>query len=300
MNFTRRSFIKNNTLALSGMALFPKILSATADTSTLTGVQLYIVRKDMKKDPVATLKKLKSQGYKDVEHAGYENRKFYGYTPEDFKKLLNDIGLEMVSGHSYLGGEQWDKSKNDFTDEWKYTFEDAAKVGMKFVLSPGLDESLCKNEDDFKWYMELFNKTGELSKKSGITFGYHNETAEFAQKLNGTILYDLLLQLTNPDTVTQQIDIGNMYPTGGRAMDYLKKYPGRFMLMHVKDMKKKSSGEGYENTPLGTGVVGVKDIVDYAKKTGMKYFIIEENAYDGKTPLECAGESLGIMKSWGY
>ena len=124
----------------------------------------------MEKDPAGTLKRLAEMGYKHVEHAGYENRKFYGYSIADFKKLLNDNGLKMASGHSFLGSKQWDKTANDFTDEWKYTIEDAAAVGMKYVISPGVDEDLCKNADDFKWYMELFNKTGALCKKSGITF----------------------------------------------------------------------------------------------------------------------------------
>ena len=197
----------------------------------------------MKKDPAGTLKQLAAMGYKDVEHAGYEDRKFYGYSPADFKKFLNDTGLTMVSGHSYLGAEAWDKSANDFTDEWKHTFEDAAAVGMKYVFSPGVDESLCKNENDFKWYMELFNKTGALAKKSGIQFGYHSESSEFDHYLNNKRLYDILLDTTDKNLVAQQIDIGNMYGPGGRAMDYLKKYPGRFIAMHVKDEIKSNDAD---------------------------------------------------------
>jgi sugar phosphate isomerase/epimerase len=206
----------------------------------------------------------------------------------------------MESGHSFLGADKWDKAKNDFTDEWKYTMDDAAKIGMKYVISPGVDEDVCKTADDFKWYMELFNKTGELSKKAGVTFAYHNEGYEFSHSLDNTLLYDLLLKLTDPSLVAQQIDIGNMYTPGGRAMDYLKRYPGRFALMHVKDVIKKESGEGYQSTPLGTGLVGVKDAIDFARRSGTKYFIIEENRYHNKTALECAEENLKIMKQWGY
>ena len=195
----------------------------------------------MKKDPAGTLKHLAEMGYKHVEHAGYENRKFYNYSIADFKKLLNDNGLKMASGHSFLGSKQWDKTKNDFTDEWKYTIEDAAAVGMKYVISPGVDEDLCKKSDDFKWYMELFNKTGALCKKSGITFAFHNESYEFNHSLDGTVLYELLLKLTDHSLVAQQIDIGNMYEPGGRALDYLKRYPGRYTLMHVKDEIKKAA-----------------------------------------------------------
>ena len=302
MNNSRRKFIKQSSLALAGTALVSnKIFSSNKASSHILGIQLYSVRDDMKRDPAGTLKQLAAMGYKDVEHAGYENRKFYGHSIKDFKKLLSDTGLTMISGHSYLGAEAWDKSTNDFTDEWKHTFEDAAAVGMKYVFSPGVDESLCKNETDYKWYMDLFNKTGALAKKSGIQFGYHSESSEFDHYLNNKRLYDILLDTTDKNLVAQQIDIGNMYGPGGRAMDYLKKYPGRFIAMHVKDeIKSNKANRDYESTVLGKGVVGVKDIVDYARKTGTNYFIIEQESYQDKTPIECAKEDLAIMKQWGF
>jgi sugar phosphate isomerase/epimerase len=301
MKTTRRTFIRNSSLTIASAAILPNMLQAAGKKNKdVVGVQLYIVRKDMRDDPAGTLKKLKNMGYEYVEHAGYENRKFYGYTPEDFKKFLSDIGLKMDSGHSGLDASRWDKTKNDFTDEWKYTFDDAAKVGMKYVLSPGVDEDLCKNMDDFKWYMDLFNKTGALAKKAGVTFGYHSESYEFDHMLGNTRLYDLLLKMTDPSVVAQQIDIGNMYAPGGRAMDYLTRYKGRFALMHVKDVKKKASGDGYESAALGTGVVGVKEAIDFARDNGTKYFIIEAAPTQGQTALQACEENLKIMKQWGY
>ena len=302
MNNTRRKFIKQSSLALAGAALVSnKIFSMNNASNHTLGIQLYSVRDDMEKDAAGTLKQLAAMGYKDVEHAGYEDRKFYGYSPADFKKFLSDIGVTMVSGHSYLGAKAWDKTSNDFTDEWKHTFEDAAAAGLKYVFSPGVDESLCKNESDYKWYMELFNKTGELAKKSGIQFGYHSESSEFDHYLNNKRLYDILLETTDKNLVAQQIDIGNMYGPGGRAMEYLKKYPGRFIAMHVKDeIKSSKANRDYESTVLGKGVVGVKDILDYAKKNGTQLFIIEQESYQDKTPIECAKEDLSAMKQWGF
>jgi len=290
---------------MAGTALLPGfIFQQQKAVNPIVGIQLWTVKDYMEKDPAGTLKQLAKMGYTHVEAAGYEKRKFYGYTAADFKKLLSDNGLKMPSGHSFLGAEVWDKTNNDFTDEWKYTIEDAAAVGMTYLLSPGVDESVSKNMDDFKRYMELFNKTGELCKKTGVTFGYHNENYEFNHRLNGTRLYDLLLQLTDKNLVVQQIDIGNMYEPGGRAMDYLKRYPGRFLLMHVKDEMKRnapaSNGQIYESTVLGKGVVGVKSIIDYARKTGTKYFIIEQESFQNKTSLECANEDRKVMKKWGY
>lgn len=209
----------------------------------------------------------------------------------------------MPSGHTVMRGEHWNAGSNDFSDEWKNTVEDAAAVGQQFVISPWLDESLRKDYNGLLKFMEVFNKSGELCKKSGMKFGYHNHDFEFSESLNGKKLFDIILENTDPSLVAQQLDVGNMYGAGGRALDIFKKYPGRFESMHVKDEIKSEKGEmgGYESTILGKGVLPVKDIVDAGRKSGgTKHFIIEQESYQGKTPLDCVKEDLAIMKKWGY
>ncbi|WP_143306212.1 TIM barrel protein [Chitinophaga vietnamensis] len=305
MNESRRNFLKYSSLAIGGAALLPATLQAAFKGKGITGIQLYSVRDDMKKDPAGTLKQLAAMGYTTVEHANYVNRKFYGYTTTEFKKLLKGLGLKMPSGHTVLRPQHWDAAKKDFTDEWKYTVEDAAAMGQHYVISPWLDESLRKTYDDFKTYMDVFNKCGELCKKSGMKFGYHNHDFEFSTELNGRKLFDLILQNTDPSLVAQQLDIGNMYHAGGIAMDILKKYPNRFELMHVKDEIKSSGkgemGGGYESTVLGKGIIPVKDIIKLGLQAGgTKYFIIEQESYQDKTPLASAKEDLKAMRSWGF
>lgn len=301
---SRRTFIKSTAITIAGISIFPENILKLKDNDHVLGLQLYTVRDDMKKDPAGTLKLLAAMGYKNVEHAGYHDRKFYGYSIPDFKNLLKDIGLKMESGHNPLTAKNWDSSSNDFTDEWKYTIDDAAAVGLKYMISPGVDENLCKSMDDFKHYIDMFNKTGELCKKAGINFAFHNESYEFNHSLDGIVLYDLILELSDKSLVAQQIDIGNMYEPGGRPLDYLKKYPGRFLLMHVKDELKRDTpeknGNTYENTLLGKGVIGVKEVIDLAAKSGTKYFIIEQEEYQGKAPLDCAEEDLKTMNGWGF
>ncbi|HEY0432728.1 MAG TPA: sugar phosphate isomerase/epimerase, partial [Chitinophagaceae bacterium] len=143
--YTRRSFVKHGALTLAGASLLSRNLMSMFKDGSFTGVQLYSVRDDMKTDPAGTMKKLADMGYTHVEHANYVNRKFYGYSPADFKKLLGDLGLQMKSGHTVMGHDAWDESKNDFTDKWKYTVEDAATVGQQYVISPWLDESYRKD-----------------------------------------------------------------------------------------------------------------------------------------------------------
>jgi sugar phosphate isomerase/epimerase len=89
----------------------------------------------MNNDPLGTLTKLAEMGYKHVEHANYDDRKFYGYSAGEFKKVLSDLGLQMPSGHTVLGKDHWDAGKKDFTDDWKHTVEDAAALEQKFVVS---------------------------------------------------------------------------------------------------------------------------------------------------------------------
>jgi len=302
MNISRRIFLRNSTFALAGTTLLSRQLLSQAKDKHILGIQLYSVRDDMKKDPSVTLKNLADIGYKYVEHANYVDRKFYGYNAADFKKLLKDMGLEMRSGHTVMGRQHWDEGKKDFTDAWKYTVEDASKVGQDFVISPWLDESYRKNYDDLKKYMEVFNKSGELCKKSGMRFGYHNHDFEFREKLNGEKVYDIILKNTDPQLVIQQLDIGNLYNGGGNAMDVVKQYPGRFLSLHVKDEIPASSGnEKYESAVLGVGIVNVKDVLAEVRKNNENvHYIIEQESYQGKSPLQCAKEDLGIMKSWGY
>ncbi len=223
-----------------------EFLPTNSRRNILPGVQLYSVREDMMKDPLGTLKQIAAMGYQHVEHANYINRKFYGYTAKEFRKVLDDLGLKMPSGHTVMGKGHWDAAKKDFTDAWKYTVEDAAICGQLFVISPWLDDSLRKTYDDILAYMEVFNKSGELCKKSGMKFGYHNHDFEFSQQLNGQSVYDIILNNTDPKLVMQQLDIGNLYNGGAKAIDIVKKFPGRFESMHVKDEILASSG--HENT----------------------------------------------------
>jgi sugar phosphate isomerase/epimerase len=302
MSHSRRSFIKQSALALTAASILPNHLFAAASAKKTLGLQLYSVRDDMKKDPSGTLKKLAEMGYKHVEHANYIDHKFYGYTQPEFKKLLDGLGLKMPSGHTRMNAEHWDSTKKDFTDDWKKTVEDAAAMGQQYVISPWLDDSLRKNYDDLVRYLEVFNKSGELCKKSGMKFGYHNHDFEFSVKLNDTTVFDIILNNTDPSLVMQQLDIGNMYNAGAKALEIVNKYPGRFVSMHVKDeIKSTSPNEPYESTILGKGILPVKEIIDLGKKSGgTTLFIIEQESYQGLAPVDCAKEDLKVMHTWGY
>ena len=301
MTTSRRTFLKNSAFLLAGTALLSKTSFAASKPSEILGLQLYSVRDDMKKDPVGTLTQLAKMGYKNVEHANYIDGKFYGYSPIEFKKILNDLGLKMPCGHTVMGKDHWDAGKKVFTDTWKKTVEDAAFVGQKYVISPWMDETMRKTYDDMLRYMEVFNKSGELCQKSGMKFGYHNHWFEFTEKLNDVKVFDIIMQKIDPKLVAMQLDIGNMYIGGGKALDILGQYPGRFELIHVKDEIASNTPDKFESSVLGKGIIPTKEAIDLGRKIGgTTVFIIEQESYQNATALESVKEDLEVMKKWGY
>jgi len=302
MKTSRRTFIKTGAMALAGTALLNKSAFPLQKQKGIVGLQLYSVRQDMSKDPLGSLTQLAKMGYEYVEHANYVNRKFYGYGAKEFRKILDDLGLKMISGHTVMGRQHWDETANDFSDSWKYTVEDAGVLGQKYVVSPSMDSSMRKTYDDFKRYMDIFNKCGELCQKQGMKFGYHNHDFEFSERLNDEQLFDIMMKSMDPDLVVIQLDIGNLYNGGAIALDVVNQYPGRFENIHVKDEIKSGSGnQRYESCILGEGIVDCRKVVDLATKIGgTKVYIIEQESYQGKTPMECVKADLEIMRQWGY
>jgi len=304
MKTSRRMFIRTGAMAIAGSALIRNEAFAIPPKKKkgIVGLQLYSIRDEMEKDPLGSLKQVAAMGYEYVEHASYRNRKFYGYPAAEFRKILDDLGLNMISGHTVMEREHWDEAKQDFSDSWKWTVEDAAVLGQKYVVSPSMDNSMRKQYDDFMRYMGVFNKCGELCKKNGMKFGYHNHDFEFSEKLNDIRLFDIMMKSMDPELVVVQLDIGNMYNGGAVALEIVNKYPGRFENLHVKDeIKSESGNEEYESCIIGEGIVEAKKVLKLAKKIGgTQVYIIEQESYQGKAPMDCVKADLEIMKEWGY
>lgn len=302
MQTSRRNFVKTGALAAIGAAIMPHPVFGSMKPRAMVGIQLYSIREDMTNDPVGTLKELAKMGYVYLEHANYIDRKFYGFSPQDFRKLLDDLGMQMPSGHTVMGKHHWDDGKNDFSDSWKYTVEDAAVLGQRWVISPSMDNSMRSKYEDFRKYMDVFNKCGELCNRLGMKFGYHNHDFEFSEKLNGEKLFDIMMKSLDPSLVAMQLDTGNLYNGGGIAVDVMNQYPGRFEIIHVKDEIESTSGhEKYESALLGSGIVNIQKVLELASTVGgTACYIIEQESYQDKTPLECARINLETMKNWGY
>lgn len=298
----RRVFLTQASFAAASMLVIPRALANFKGKRPLVGMQLYCVRNEMKNDPLGTLKGLSAMGYRHVEHANYIAGKFYGYTPAEFKKLLTDLGMTMPSGHTVLAPRHYDAATKVFTDEWKKTIEDAAFMGQKFVISPSMDGKVRKSYDDLMQMLEMFNKSGELCKPYGMHFGYHNHDFEFSEKHGERTLYEIILAETDPTLVMQQLDTGNLFNGGANALEIIKKYPGRFTSLHIKDAIPLPDNQSrYESTVLGKGVSGIQEILKMvSKQKQVPHLIIEQEAYQGNAPMDCMKENLAVMKKWGY
>ena len=298
MNSSRRTFIKNSSIILAGSALVSNpYASAINNKQEKLAIQLCSVDKEMHDDAERTLTTLKKIGYKYVEHAGYVSRKFYGFSPLEFRSLVNDCGLTLLSGHTVLRLQHWDEANQTFTPEWHNIIEDAAMAGQQFLITPWLDRSLWNDEKKLKGFMEVFNRSGELCKKAGLQFGYHNHDFEFTHTFGSQRLYDIILQHTDPKLVAQQLDIGNISHHEFPVTDILAQYPGRFHLMHVKDKTQTNEKyRGYKSVTVGDGLLDMNSIIAKARLTGGTYnFIIELENDSTLEPFNCAKKNYEVF-----
>lgn len=243
------------------------------------GLQLYTVRAELSKDFDGTLRKVAAIGYKEVEAAGY-----YKKTAADFRKSIQNAGLTLPAGHYSL---------QDLLDGTEAKLAFAQEAGLRYVIcsfpfvaNPGRfhadkyyqEISAGITLDDWKWNFDQFNHMGEQVKKAGMRFGYHNHNIEF-RKVNGVLVYDEMLRLTDPALVTMEMDIGWVAATGNDPVAYLEKYPQRYELLHVKDIKPGPpaiEGEGTGSTELGRGTIDWKKVFATAKKASIKHYFVEQ------------------------
>jgi len=265
-NVSRRSFIKAGALLMAT----PMLSNWEMKAQSKIGLQLYTLRNELSKDLEGTLKKVAAIGYKEVELFGYTDGKFFGKTTKEFKAMLKGLGLDPVSGHYGAGVERKDV-KGTLSNDWQRACDDAAELGQKYVNCAYLTEGERKSIDDYKKYVDLFNKSGEVAKKAGLQFGYHNHDFEF-KKMDGQLPYDLIAS-TDPELVKLELDMYWIVKAGLDPVDLFKKYPGRFPLWHVKDMDKGDQSFA----EVGTGSIDFKKIFDARKIAGMKHFFVEQD-----------------------
>jgi len=259
----RRTFVKNTSAAIAASLILPANIMAMPRKKVI-GIQLYTMRDQINEDFLGTLDKISNIGFNAVEAAGYSDGKFYSYTPMEYKKIIEDRGMIPQSSHSNVTLDNADK-----------LIEDTKEAGMSYLVVPYLAKERRETLDDYKRVAEEFNKIGEKCNNAGLKFGYHNHAFEF-EKINGEIPYDILLEETESDLVTMQLDTYWMLYGGYNPVDYFNKYPGRFGLWHIKDM---TAGDEKKSTEIGNGIIDFNEIFSYKKKAGMEYFYLEQEEF---------------------
>jgi sugar phosphate isomerase/epimerase len=289
----RRSFIKSASMYSAGALLVPSIPSWLNMKPATIGLQLYTVRDAMQADPTGTLAKVAQIGYNSLEGATYTGtEKFYGMDPKTFKEVLKNNGLVMRSCHYRLGEDVTDGAmKGTILDDWKRAADDAAALGLKYMVCAWLSPKERLGLDHYKKLAKDFNKAAETCKAAGLQFCYHNHDFEFEQEA-GKYKYDVLLDETDPALVKMEMDLYWVSKAGQDPIKLFEKHPGRFPLWHLKDM---DATADHAFTEVGNGTIDFKKIFTHAKTAGMKYFFVEQDKCPG-SPFDSITKSITYIK----
>jgi sugar phosphate isomerase/epimerase len=299
---TRRDFIKLSasgalgTFVLSSFSgkTVGKYSSAKDDVDPKTfglALQLYTIRDAMSADAPGSLKKVADMGYKYIELAGYAKRKFYGYEPAEFRKLVNDLGMEILSSHTQV------EAQGITLDNAKIMAEDHAKLGVQYCIQPWVVEEARKTVANYQKMVADWNMVGKIMKEYQIQFGYHNHNFEFNTVEGMVPFYDIFMKEMDKDLITMEIDLFWVTKAGQDPVEIFKKYPGRFQLFHMKDMYTREAPFFTTNgvsdfAPVGEGIINFKEILAASKVAGMKYMIVEQDSTKDGKPFDAAKTSI--------
>jgi len=282
-----------NSLTLIAFALtmmaFAVSSCSTREKGKNIGLQLYSIRDSIKKDVPGSIRKVAGMGYRFVEPAGYAGGKFYNLSPEEFKALCLKNGMNVLSSHTGRPApapEDWDAAMA----WWDTCIAAHLAVGAKYIVQPSMGRDAYESLEGITRYCDYFNAVGEKCNKAGIRFGYHNHSREFTTIFDSTVvLYDFMLQNTDPEKVFFQLDLYWCVEGGADPVDYFTKYPGRFELWHIKD-----------EAELGaSGKMDFEKIWKSAGVSGMKYGIVEVEKYNYDQFTSCR-MSLEFLNNAGY
>ena len=228
-------------------------------------------------------------GYKSVETANYVNRKFYGVTPEQFKADCEAAGLIALSSHATRVLTPEEIAAHDFTEAmkwWDDAIADHKVAGMTYIVTPW--SSTPNNLEEAQTLCDYHNAIGEKCREAGLKYGYHTHSMEF-DKIPGTetVWMDYLVENTAPENMFWQLDTYLAVKAGASPVEYIKKYPGRIVMLHVKDK--------YE---LGqSGMVNFEPIFLAAEASGMKNYVVEQEGTDGThSVVDAAGMNADYLR----
>ncbi|WP_374459663.1 sugar phosphate isomerase/epimerase family protein [Chryseobacterium taeanense] len=266
----RKDFIRLSSLGFLG--LYSCGISNLKNREKTLAIQLYTVRDAIAENLEETLERLVSLGFKELEIYGY-NGTFFGKSRNEFRTLLHNLDLKVISSHHTTGILHNDKGT--LLNNWEKTVEDLHFIGSEYMVCSYLFPEE-RTVDNYKKLPGLLDKSGEITQKAGIQFAYHNHDFEF-EKLDETQnIYDFILNNTSSDLVKMELDLYWISKAGIDPLAYFEKYPQRFPLWHVKDMK-----AGTKNfAEIGNGTIDFKRIFNAKEKAGLQHWFLEQDSSD--------------------
>lgn len=285
----RREFLKISTAGTVGVMVFSPFSGKSAvvvdKKSFGMGLQLYTVRNamgietDEPADKLATLQKISDLGYKYLELADYQNGLFYGYAPQELKKIVTDLDMEIISSHTQVEAE------GITLENAQKMADDHAVLGVKYCVQPWIEE-VDRSVEKYKKMIADWNQVGEIMKGKNIQFAYHNHDFEFKPTKDGQIpYYDIFLAEMDPNMIVMELDLYWATMAGQDPVEMFNRYPGRFQLWHLKDSSSTAVAPIYDVdedsksyiAPVGSGVIDFKRIFDARDVAGMKYTFVEDD-----------------------
>lgn len=289
----RREFLKISAAGSLSMMLFSPFAAnagKVVDRKKFgVGLQLYTIRDAMAADVKGSLKKVSDLGYKNLELASYSGGKFYGFKPSEFKKMVNDLGMDAISSHAAV------ESTGITTENAKMMADAHAELGVKYCIQPWINDE-DRTIEKYKKMIADWNKVGEIMKNVGIQFGYHNHNFEF-KPMDGKIpYYDIFMPEMDASLITMELDLFWASKAGQNPVEMFNKYPGRFQLFHMKDMHTQQA-PFYDVIkddicPVGEGVIDFKKILAAGKVAGFKHMFVEDDNQGNGKPFEAIGTSI--------
>ncbi|TSD66246.1 sugar phosphate isomerase/epimerase [Inquilinus sp. KBS0705] len=285
---SRRTFLAQAGLVSAGMVLAPGLLSA--QTKNGVGLQLYSLRDELPKDVKGVIAKVAKAGYSEVETFGYSKQNgFWGLSAKEFSALLKANGLKTPSGHYGLD-EFFGSGKMDEFDSY---IEAALATGQTYIVVPSLDHKFIQTAADFRTIADKLNKAAEICKTHGLKLGYHNHNFEW-KETEGTTFYDTILDHTDPRLVSMEMDIYWVVRAGHDPVKIFEKHPGRFAMVHIKDMDK---GNNELNTEIGNGTINFANILSKARVAGIQHYIVEQENFTNIDPYKSIAKSSKYLKN---
>lgn len=270
---SRRTFIKNAGLAAAGAMLLPSFACSAAAEKRKTGIQLYTLREQIPHDVKGVIEKIAKTGYKEVETYGYNAAGgYWGMDPKSFKNLLTANGLTSPSGHFVI--DDFITSGNK--EILKPLIEGSAAIDNQYFTIAWMGEPLRQTLDGYKKVAERLSEAAELVKQSGLKLAYHNHAFELDKHEGGATGYEIMLNGTDKNLVHFEMDLYWIVRSGNDPVAFFNKYPGRFVMWHVKDMDKANNEI---NTEVGSGTIDFKNIYKHAKQAGLEHLIVEQENF---------------------